>query len=162
EYRPWIEYPSGQSPVHRPISDFIIASTPSAVNALSPLPIGSLARTRFYYGALKYVTDPHPFTATDDPSVFTSANHGFVDGEAVELSDLVDVEPFDVTTTYYIMRVDENTFNLSLTEDSPSAITITTAGSGNIRRLPVPFRPAWLYPVTVALAASPWWRWGAG
>lgn len=162
EYRPWIEYPSGQSATSRPISDFLITSTPAAANALSPLPIGSLARTRFYYGALGFVTDPHAFTASDDTSAFTSTNHGFHDGDAVELSDLVDVAPFDITTTYYVIRVDANTFQLSLTEETPTPITVTNSGSGNIARLPFPFRPLWLYPVSVALAATPWWRWGAG
>jgi hypothetical protein len=160
EYRPWLD-PSQASAANLPIVDFMVARTTDASNATSPLPVGSLTKTRFYYGALEYVYGPHAFTAEESDNIFTSVNHGFSDGDEVELSDLVTMTGFDVVTTYYIINATADTFQLALTYGG-AAINVTVDGSGNAMRLPVAFNPLWLYPVSVVLAATPWWRWGAG
>jgi hypothetical protein len=63
----------------------------------------------------------------------TSGNHGFVTGDAVRLSATAMPSPLVTTTTYFIIRMSDNTFRLATTSANATATTptaINISGTG--------------------------------
>lgn len=162
EYRLWLSFPGSYSNTDLPLVDFLISWAVGDSNTMTPLPIGSLCRGRFYYGSMAVSKAPQAFTVVAATDVFTATAHSYADNEAVILSSLTGAAGVTAGPTYYIRDSTVNTFKLAATIGG-AAINITSDGSGNVARLyDPPFQPLWAFPVSVALAATPWVRWGAG
>ena len=73
------------------------------------------------------------FTATNATDLFTSAAHGYSDGEAVRLYTAAGTLPSGVVATarYYIISSTTNTFQLSTTSGG-SAVALADDGSGTL------------------------------
>ena len=69
------------------------------------------------------------------PVLFTKASHGLLTGNAVVLTTSGGLPaPLALSTTYYVIRVDANTFQLATTFANATAvqpIAVTTQGTGN-------------------------------
>ena len=78
-----------------------------------------------------FSTDGVPITnvvITDIGDTFTKAGHGLVNGDKVMLSSIVTTTGIDTYTTYYVVNVAGNVFQLSLT--SGGAVVTVAGGDG--------------------------------
>lgn len=167
QYDPWVTYPPVPSQQHQAITDFIVAAAMGFSDGLveAQLPIGSLTRARFYYGFTTSAFGDTTFTVTAANDSFLGQQQ-FVNDEPVVISGLTGAAPLVNGTVYYIRDTgtlgNVESFKLAATRGG-AVIDITSDGSGTITRVENPiYNPLWMYPVSVAMAATPWARWGLG
>ena len=68
---------------------------------------------------------------TDTGDLVTYNNHNLVNGDTIKFSTITTTTGISINTTYYVINVKKNTFQLSLTSGG-SAIALTNNGTGII------------------------------
>jgi hypothetical protein len=80
------------------------------------------------------------FTVDETTDIFTAVAHGFYTGQVVQVSTDDELPaPLEVSTNYYVIKIDDDTFYLASSLDSAFfgyAMDITTAGAGTNEATP--------------------------
>ena len=115
----------------RPIDITNTTLVSSTVSATDPASSGAfnIATTYSTIGQIVQVDNP-TFTFTCSASMFTSAGHGFTNGQVINVASSGTL-PAGLSSgvDYYLIKVTINTFSLSLTKNG-SEIYTTSAGTG--------------------------------
>lgn len=168
EYYPWITFPPANAfGQHRAIADFMVAAVglDNTGTVESFLPSGSLARGRFYYGFTNPAFGHTQYSVTAADNIFVGLQAYEVD-EPIGFTVNSGSAPLVNGTIYYVIETNVggnvNAFKISATQGG-AELNITSDGAGTVaRKLDRRYRPYWMVPVSVALAGTPWARWGAG
>lgn len=114
----------------RPFSVTDASLVSSNVNAADPNALGAWSATATYAAGDIVQVDSPSFAFAANNSLFTALNHGFSNGELVQLSSTGALPGgLSVGTPYYLVQCTINTFRLSLTKNGAPIIT-TNTGTG--------------------------------
>lgn len=125
----------------------IIQNAPQTIASAAPVNSASIPLTRATgYCIVAAITVNTPvaatFTANSGTSIFTATAHGFLTGLALQVSNSGGALPTGLAgvTTYYVIRIDANTFKLATTLANAQAgtnLTVSSNGTGTQTATPV-------------------------
>lgn len=87
-------------------------------------------------------------TFQDTGDTVTKIAHGLANGDPVQFATIVTTTGISIDTTYYVFGKTDDTFQLSATLLTPSAIALTTDGTGTINNCLTAFDIANTAPLT--------------